>query len=691
MSCGLPARVLFLSFVAAGYIHLEVTAQEVLNKQTGAREIADIVIQTCSDQSIELLAIAPEKDVISSTISNSGQVVGYLTEQGIHIVHFEGDQDKVVNVDVTAPADLRLIDEGRVVAVWMPSKLILVDMASEEILQTFAPREGENRFLNWATSSSGKQVILLTNNAVRYILNLSATSGFLEHEKEPRELTTSSLAISDDGLRVLTLLEPHKLAISNQDLTPPDHIGVFQGDEFMPGLTKLAVSNTHIGVVGKDMLNVLPIPQASAGSQSPVLSSGDFVCLFAQMGMKPNGERLLAAVRSQLNDDLFMVSMSVKDGTVARLWKLPESDPHALRWSLSGDRVCYSTPDKITVIEASPLARGVSELTLEPISARLIENKDFAAMDDVGIYLEGKQLVPVRPFDRWYGHLSTRLIGQFQNQDAPPEILIQWLAERPDSELARLMMAHWHRVKGWAIRGDGFVVTKTDEQMTQFREHFVKAYQALGNISERRVPRLTIETALEISKGLGPDYFDRAFLIDKLCEEFPDYSLAHVRVVEMLMPRWGGSAAAVNEYINRVSDLQPADQADRMYATLTLSLMPFFENDQVFNTFDLDVERVVHGAQSIDLSNGQVLRGYRDLMVVMFKQDRTKDAYELWKHHTKCTPFVYQSYKYKGTGAAMRRRFMSLDGVGTKEINAGVFAAMKSLERRTVPAKDQNE
>ncbi len=682
---------LLFSVVLPQAIKLNASAEGPQKPLLDPQQIADDVARSCSALPNPIFDLAVE-GLIASTISNDGKTVAYATSQAIHTVVLADGKTKRVAVELSAPAQLRLLGGEAAIAIWMPSKFLLLDLRTEKIITTLKPKPEEGRFIDWAVSPSGFQVVLVAGNGNRYVVDLSTGKGNGYVEKNPKDREGTSQAISDNGLRLVTSLDKGSVDITYRELEPPKDTGSFQEREFVPGSMKLAASDSNLAIVYKNALIIYPMPIGGDPNQAPLTLSGDFVCFFAQMGRRGQEDILLAVLRSQLTDDMMMANVDIKTNRVSRIWKLPEADPFDVRWSLSGDRVCYSTSDSVYVIDAPALNQSRSLEPVAEISKRLIDSRDFKTMDQVADLLFDNYQEPVRPFDRWYGSLSTQIMDDTLEQEELPELIKQWLKERPRSELARLMGAHWHRMKGWSVRGDGFVQGRTEEQLNSFRDHFVEAYEILGVVNKRKISVLALETALEISKALGPSALDRQALVDKLTEEYPWYVAGHSRVVEMLMPRWGGTVDQLTDYIDRASKLQHEDERDKMYALLVLNLFPYFKTDELFETFDFDLDQIVRGAQKIDLRKGLGGQGYRRLMVELGKQDRSQDLHDLLKHHTSCTPFFVQEFgRQRDTVLYLWRDILESKIVSVDKLNAATLLEKESRKRRTSPRKKKED
>lgn len=121
---------------------------------------------------------------------------------------------------------------------------------------------------------------------------------------------------------------------------------------------------------------------------------------------------------------------------------------------------------------------------------------------------------------------------------------------------------------------------------------------------------------LAISLGVdrSKDRKDLQRYVDFSMEDFPEYYPPHRAMLRALLPKWGGSYAQIDDYVEYVQDKLPAERRREMYARLYTTLAGL-EGDEV----DLFLETIAKWPK--------MKEGYEDLLDRYPDSDWLKNMY----------------------------------------------------------------
>jgi len=151
----------------------------------------------------------------------------------------------------------------------------------------------------------------------------------------------------------------------------------------------------------------------------------------------------------------------------------------------------------------------------------------------------------------------------------PPELLLEryadWRREVPDSVIPDLLEADFYQQLAWATRGGGTAETVRAQDWQLFRYRIRLAQAIMDEIGPRARAQPywhtnSIHLALEGSATVE----EMRALFDTGAHAFPGYLPLYNAMLRALMPRWEGSTAAINDFIDEVS----RSGGDSMYARL---------------------------------------------------------------------------------------------------------------------------
>jgi tetratricopeptide (TPR) repeat protein len=214
----------------------------------------------------------------------------------------------------------------------------------------------------------------------------------------------------------------------------------------------------------------------------------------------------------------------------------------------------------------SQVAEELAQLKIKPKNIELTADRAVAAADALraGDYKTADSLsreilakshlkaFEFAPFNRFMGHLSPGEDPQFLDG------LDKWVAADPKSALARLVRANYYYYTAWDIRGPDFANAVTAPHWQGYKEDLKRAE---ADIHESIALDPGIPWSyflwLKVAEGQGdPQRMDQVF--ETGIARFPGYYALYDQRLDFLEPKWGGSARAMHEFVNRYAGKAPA-------------------------------------------------------------------------------------------------------------------------------------
>jgi hypothetical protein len=152
--------------------------------------------------------------------------------------------------------------------------------------------------------------------------------------------------------------------------------------------------------------------------------------------------------------------------------------------------------------------------------------------------------------------------------------LAKWQAQFPDSPSARLARAEAHIERAWAIRGGCYSASVDPTAWAPFRAHLAQARERLE--ADKAVAAADphwyqLMARVALAQGWPQD--QQAALEAELLEHASSYNDAVFAAASRYLPQWGGDAAALEAYAQRLLERTRAAEGDAMYARLYWSVM----------------------------------------------------------------------------------------------------------------------
>jgi hypothetical protein len=144
-----------------------------------------------------------------------------------------------------------------------------------------------------------------------------------------------------------------------------------------------------------------------------------------------------------------------------------------------------------------------------------------------------------------------------------------WVQQHP-----RKPLAHWLHVEaltnlGWAYRGDGYANTVAPQAWELFRGALNRATaHATQHADVLLSDSIGLRSVLVLGRGAGWEPRRLQAVYDQGAERFPDDDSLHFAQLTNLLPKWGGSARAVDQHIESVVKRTQATRGLALYAWL---------------------------------------------------------------------------------------------------------------------------
>lgn len=163
--------------------------------------------------------------------------------------------------------------------------------------------------------------------------------------------------------------------------------------------------------------------------------------------------------------------------------------------------------------------------------------------------------------------------GRDDHWDAVDRKLEKWARQYPQSSLVAIAQSVSFREHAWSWRGGGYARTVTPEAWTKVREYGQRAFDALmaREAVGRKDPYWYVEM-INIARiqGWPADRFSA--LVQQATGAFPLNYDIYFTAAFSLVPRWGGSAAAVAQFADYAVTQTRKSEGQSMYARVYWSV-----------------------------------------------------------------------------------------------------------------------
>ncbi|NYE62059.1 hypothetical protein FHW58_003266 [Duganella sp. 1224] len=149
------------------------------------------------------------------------------------------------------------------------------------------------------------------------------------------------------------------------------------------------------------------------------------------------------------------------------------------------------------------------------------------------------------------------------------KLTLQWTVEHPSSALAHVLYARTLTAHAWSYRGGGYAKDVPPAAWKQFDAYLRRAAQYLLDHAEVAMTDSYAHISLlEIGKALGWDDTQTWAIIDDGLKRNPDDIDLYLTALTQMLPKWGGDARRLDQFIRRATEQSKAQFGTGMYARL---------------------------------------------------------------------------------------------------------------------------
>ncbi|ROU08314.1 DUF4034 domain-containing protein [Lysobacter enzymogenes] len=289
---------------------------------------------------------------------------------------------------------------------------------------------------------------------------------------------------------------------------------------------------------------------------------------------------------------------------------------------------------------------------------QLFEARDFAQLDS---YYDDYALHGARTpsgvwkSGYWYSALSVDA-GSDEAYRARDEVLQQWLRERPQSVLARLLRARLMIRRGWAIRGGSYAATVEEKNWRPFFDWLAKAQDYLD--AEKAIVSTRPEY-YELAIDLQRDRQKSPFAVfDEGMEKFPSYYPMYFAMMDYLLPKWHGGLDQLEHFAAEAVARTQAQEGKAMYARLYWSASKGQFRDNLFAQSKANWSRMRAGFEDViarypDQWNLQNYASFacdandEETLKQLFERIREPSLDEAWRSHERYLACARRVGKFK--------------------------------------------
>ena len=148
-------------------------------------------------------------------------------------------------------------------------------------------------------------------------------------------------------------------------------------------------------------------------------------------------------------------------------------------------------------------------------------------------------------------------------------LTLQWAVEHPQSALAHILHAQSLVEHGWSYRGGGYAKDVPPESWKEFHAYLRRAVEYLNAHADVALTdSYAHHQLLQIGRGLGWTRAQTAAIAKDGLTRNPDDILLYFELLKGLLPKWGGNARQVDDFIKNTAEQTRAKYGNAMYARL---------------------------------------------------------------------------------------------------------------------------
>jgi hypothetical protein len=178
----------------------------------------------------------------------------------------------------------------------------------------------------------------------------------------------------------------------------------------------------------------------------------------------------------------------------------------------------------------------------------------------------------------------------------------------------------------WQARGRGSAATVTEEGWREFREKIEETRKLVVPIADSDNPppeTFTLLFAVAMAQSWDREEVDK--YVEKLMKVAPRHSSAHMQVVQLLMPRWGGKPGDSEAYAARIADRIGGAAGDAIYARCGVAQRKYYSPESFLEVTGFDGGRIHKGIAHLAAESPDDLHLLlQGLMLAAFQKDQVQ-------------------------------------------------------------------
>jgi hypothetical protein len=224
----------------------------------------------------------------------------------------------------------------------------------------------------------------------------------------------------------------------------------------------------------------------------------------------------------------------------------------------------------------TPAKEAEGEKSIDALAAEALWWGDFSELERMhALYLQpGQRAADGKPHLTDFRHGIKRVLDG--KKDAPDAYFVeqealtrQWAIEHPKSALAHAMHAAALAAHGWSYRGTGYAKTVPPEAWESFRSYIQKAINYMSaNADVAFTSSVSHRWMIGFARAAGWDADKILAIARDGLRVNPEDDGIYFEVAFSLLPKWGGSAAALDRFIQEAVARTESQRGLEMYARL---------------------------------------------------------------------------------------------------------------------------
>jgi len=162
-------------------------------------------------------------------------------------------------------------------------------------------------------------------------------------------------------------------------------------------------------------------------------------------------------------------------------------------------------------------------------------------------------------YEALFGSVTYKTMGKAE------QIARKWVAQRPESPVAQMMIAEVMLARSYMVRGSGYVSAISPEQYAAFLKMLAQADFYLRSIkaTASRDPHWHV-LMMRIQMHTVDQYTFKTYA-DEALDAFPKYLAIHWTLVSKAQAKWGGSSDWVDYWLDRIEQASSPEDYARSY------------------------------------------------------------------------------------------------------------------------------